>query len=80
MNMFRLPLVSLLSLMLVGILAFGCNKNHDEARASGAPSSDALVVGEFTTLDAASWVNGAPISLDAARGKQVVLIEAWHPA
>ena len=36
-------------------------------------------VPEFTSLDAARWVNGAPASLASARG-QVLIIEAWHPA
>lgn len=80
MNILRRTIVAFLPLALFAIHAFGCNKNHDDARASGASSTDALVVGEFTTLDGSSWVNGAPMSLDAARGKQVVLIEAWHPA
>jgi hypothetical protein len=36
-------------------------------------------VPEFTSLDAARWVNGAPAGLEGARGS-VVIVEAWHPA
>ena len=67
------------ALALFAILSFGCNKNHDETR-SNAESADTPAIAEFSALDAKSWVNGAPFSLTEARGKQVVLIEAWHPA
>lgn len=67
---------------------FGCNKNHDETRSSAnsltepSPSASAFSssVADFSSQESTSWVNGTPISLAEARGKNVVLIEAWHPA
>lgn len=44
----------------------------DVAGASSAPLAE-------LPADASRWVNGAPISLAAARDK-VLLVEAWHPA
>lgn len=78
------------TLAIFAILSLGCNKNHDETRAnassnlnhwgSGSPPADTPVVTDFPTLDAKAWVNGSPVSLGEARGKHVILIEAWHPA
>jgi hypothetical protein len=70
----------LATLAFFAILSFGCNKNHDETRANATSAADSAVVADFSTLDAKAWVNGSPVSLDGARGKHVVLIEAWHPA
>lgn len=66
-------------LVLCTVLAFGCNKNHDEARANATSTVDAQPIAEFSSLDSNAWVNGPPASLADARGKHVVLIEVWHP-
>ena len=74
------------TLAFFSILAFGCNKNHDESRANASSASsaaDASAMGEiadFSSLDAKAWVNGSPVSLVESRAKHVVLIEAWHPS
>lgn len=68
---------------LLALATLGCNKNHDEPRANStaAPAApDASVIADFPSLEAKAWVNGNPVSLADARGKHVVLIEAWHPA
>lgn len=67
-------------LVIAALLAFGCNKNHDETRSSAKSLTDPSSITDFSSLDATAWVNGAPVSLAEARGKNVVLIEAWHPA
>lgn len=67
------------TLLIAAVLAFGCNKNRDESRSNANSVTDAPVVAEFTTLDTNTWVNGSPVSLVDARGKNVILIEAWHP-
>jgi hypothetical protein len=76
--------LKLATFALVGILSFGCKKNHDEARANATSVADAPVIAEaiadFPQLDAKAWVNGSPVSLAALRGKHAVLIEVWHPA
>ena len=70
-------------LALAAILSFGCTKNNDETRANATSAADAPAIAEsiddFPSLDAKSWVNGAPVSLAESRGKHVVLIESWHP-
>ena len=71
------------TLAFFSILAFGCNKNHDETRANASSASDASAISEiadFSSLDAKAWVNGSPISLMQSRAKHVVLIESWHPS
>jgi len=71
-------------LVFATILAIGCNKNHDETRSSASsltdPSASTTSIADFSSLEASAWVNGSPLSLAEARGKNVVLIEAWHPA
>lgn len=42
-------------------------------------SIEPRLVAEFTSTDAARWVNGAPAPLGSLRG-EVVFIEAWAPA
>lgn len=67
---------------LLALVSLGCNKNHDEPRANStaAPDASAIAIADFPSLEAKAWVNGNPVSLADARGKHVVLIEAWHPA
>jgi hypothetical protein len=70
-------------LAVAAILAFGCNKNHDEARVNAPAVIETPAVtsiADFSSLDAKSWENGTPISLTESRGKHVVLIEVWHPS
>lgn len=74
-------------LVIAALFAVGCNKNHDETRSSvnslndsSSSSSSLSSIADFSSLEATSWVNGAPVSLAEARGKNVVIIEAWHPA
>ncbi len=73
------------TLTFFGILAFGCNKNHDDTRANATSAADASTIAaeaiaDFSSLDAKAWVNGSPLSLTESRAKHVVLIEAWHPS
>ena len=42
-------------------------------------SLEAQPLPEFSSQDPARWVNGAPISLEGAKG-QVLFIEGWGPA
>lgn len=78
------PSVKFVTIAFLAIVALGCNKNRDETRSNATQIEhlgvNGSVVTDFPTLDAKAWVNGSPVSLDAARGKHVVLIEAWHPA
>ncbi|HMY19205.1 MAG TPA: hypothetical protein PKA58_22930 [Polyangium sp.] len=65
---------------LLALVTLGCNKNHDEPRANATAAPDTSPIADFPSLEAKAWVNGNPVSLADARGKHVVLIEAWHPA
>ena len=42
-------------------------------------SLEAHAVPDFASQEASRWVNGAPVSIAAARG-EVVFIEGWAPA
>ena len=75
----RIAFLHLIAVVLCTPLFFGCNKNHDDVRANATSSPDAPAIAEFTSLDPSFWVNGSPVSLTEAKGKHVVLIEAWHP-
>ena len=71
---------TLMLLALVALFAAGCSKKPDEARTNAPATPDTPAIADFSSLDAKSWINGNPISLAEARGKHVILIEAWHPA
>jgi hypothetical protein len=59
--------------------ASACSKAKDGG-ASGDAASPLAAVADFPKKeDPSAWVNGAPVSLEQARGA-VVLIEAWAPA
>lgn len=69
-------------LVFATLFALGCNKNHDETHSSATSLTEASssAIANFPSLEPTAWVNGLPVSLAEARGKNVVLIEAWHPA
>lgn len=71
--------VSKSAALLALLLALGCEKKRDEA-AAPAPSASVkdAPVADFPSLSPDAWVNGSPVSLAKAGGKNVVLVEAWH--
>jgi hypothetical protein len=67
------------AIVIAATLSLGCNKSRDSGSTTSAPV-DSAPVADFPSLDAKAWVNGSSVSLGEARGKHVVLVEAWHPA
>ncbi len=70
----------LVTLLVGGGVAARYKMSRGKSGASAAygGSVDAKVVPEFSTQDAARWVNGEPTTLAALRGAPV-LIESWSP-
>jgi len=63
-----------LALSLCGL---GCGKKSTE-KSAPAQDTKAGLVADFPAIDPNAWVNGAPVTLSTLRGKNVVLVEAWH--
>lgn len=58
--------------------ASACSKAKDGG-GSGDATSPLAAVADFPKKEPSSWINGAPVPLEQARGA-AVLIEAWAPA
>ena len=70
------------SILLVGAFAFTglrCWRGPVGASTEYGGTLEARQLPDFTSTDAARWVNGAPAPLAKLRG-EVVFIEAWAPA
>jgi hypothetical protein len=76
----RQILVVLVSLVAATLLVLSCNNNHEKAQPTVNSGTESSTIADFPSLESSAWVNGTPVSLTDARGKNVVLIEAWHPA
>jgi predicted outer membrane protein len=71
--------VSMSAALLALLLAAGCEKKSDPSAAPApAASAASAAAADFQSLSPEAWVNGPAFSLSAARGKNVVLVEAWH--
>ncbi len=66
-----------LALSLLSLGGLGCGKKSTD-RSAPAQDTKAALVADFPAIDPNAWVNGAPVTLSTLRGKNVVLVEAWH--
>lgn len=67
----------------VGVLGLGFAAVHHLKGPAGATvdyggSIESRTIPEFASADQASWANGAPVMLAAAKGSPVIL-EIWSP-